>query len=130
GICPLDVTTGAPLEKRSILIKPTHSKVSEFCTQLTGLTQKQVLNKGTTLEKACALLEREYLSKKRLWASYGDYDRNHFIRQCEAAKIAYPFSPGHINVKSLVGIVHALPYEVGLTRALEMLGMEMEGQHH
>ncbi len=130
GLCPLDVASGEPLEKRSILVKPKNSKVSEFCTQLTGLTQKQVMNKGTTLEKACSLLEREYLSKKRLWASYGDYDRNQFIRQCEAAKISYPFSPGHINVKSLVGLVHVLPYEVGLVRAMEMMDLEMEGQQH
>lgn len=130
GICPLDVATGERLEKRSILVKPQRSKVSEFCTELTGLTQKQLHKRGTSFEKACALLEREYLSKKRLWASYGDYDRNQFKRQCEAARVGYPFSPGHINVKSLVGVVHALPYEVGLTRALEMMGLEMEGTQH
>ncbi len=130
GVCPLDVATGMPLEKRSILVRPERSKVSEFCTELTGLTQKQVTNKGISFERACALLEREYLSKKRLWASYGDYDRNQFERQCEARGVTYPFSPGHINVKSLVGVVHALPYEVGMTRALEMMGIEMEGIQH
>ncbi|MBZ0296808.1 MAG: exonuclease domain-containing protein [Anaerolineae bacterium] len=130
GICPLDVATGERLEKRSVLVKPEKSKVSEFCTQLTSLTQKQVVHKGISFEKACALLEREYLTKKRLWASYGDYDRNQFKRQCEKRGIAYPFSPGHINVKSLVGIVHALPYEVGMAKAMEMMNLELEGIHH
>lgn len=130
GVCPLDVATGERLEKRSILVKPETSKISEFCTQLTGLTQKQVNQKGISFEKACALLEREYLTKKRVWASYGDYDRNQFKRQCEARGVTYPFSPGHINVKSLVGIVHALPYEVGMSRAMEMMHLELEGTHH
>jgi inhibitor of KinA sporulation pathway (predicted exonuclease) len=130
GLCRLDVASGERLEKRSILVRPTRSRVSEFCTQLTGLTQKQLHTKGISFERACILLEREYLSKKRLWASYGDYDRNQFRRQCDVMGVAYPFSPGHINVKSLVGIVHALPYEVGLVRAMEMMGLELEGTHH
>jgi inhibitor of KinA sporulation pathway (predicted exonuclease) len=129
GICPLDVTTGERLEKRSILIKPERSRVSEFCTQLTSLTQKQV-NKGISFAQACKLLEREYNSKKRIWASYGDYDRTLFQRQCEAFDVSYPFSSSHINVKSLFGIIHALPYEIGMARALAMCGLGVEGQHH
>ena len=130
GVCPLDVVTGDLLEKRSILVRPERSKVSEFCTELTGLTQKQVMNKGLPFNKACALLEREYGSKKRMWASYGDYDRNQFERQCEARGVSYPFSSSHMNVKSLVGVIYALPYEVGMLRALEIMGIEMEGTLH
>jgi inhibitor of KinA sporulation pathway (predicted exonuclease) len=129
GICPLDVMTGERLDKRSILVKPENSKVSEFCSQLTSLTQKQV-DKGLSFRKACALLEREYGSKKRVWASYGDYDRSLFVRQCEARDVDYPFGASHINVKSLFGIMHCLPYEIGMARALAMLGMELEGRHH
>ena len=65
GICPLDVATGERLEKRSILVKPECSRVSEFCTQLTSLTQKQVDQRGHQLcDKACARLEREYRLEK------------------------------------------------------------------
>jgi inhibitor of KinA sporulation pathway (predicted exonuclease) len=130
GICPVDVATGDRLEKDSILIKPTHSRVSEFCTQLTSLTQKQVDKNGISFARACALLERDYGSKKRVWASYGDYDRNLFQRQCDARDVHYPFSAGHINVKSLFGIMHALPYEVGMARAMAMCALEIEGLHH
>ncbi len=129
GICPVDVVSGERLEKRSLIVKPEQSRVSEFCTQLTSLTQNQV-NKGMTFAAACALLEREYGSKKRVWASYGDYDRTLFQRQCAARAVNYPFSPSHINVKSLFGIMHALPYEIGMARALTMCGYELEGRHH
>jgi inhibitor of KinA sporulation pathway (predicted exonuclease) len=129
GLCTVDVASGERLEKRSILVKPERSKVSEFCTELTTLTHKQV-NKGLSFEQACALLVREYSSKKRIWASYGDYDRTLFQRQCETRRVSYPFSDGHINVKSLFAIVHALPFEVGMMRALEILELEPEGTHH
>lgn len=130
GICTLDVLTGERLKKRSILVKPEQSKVSEFCTQLTGLTKKQVNKNGITFAKACAVLEREFVSRKRIWASYGDYDRTIFQRQCGARGVEYPFSAGHINVKSLFALFYALPYEVGMTRALEILGRELEGTQH
>jgi inhibitor of KinA sporulation pathway (predicted exonuclease) len=130
GVCTLDVNSGERLDKRSILVKPERSKVSEFCTELTGLTQKQVLGKGIAFDKACALLERDFSTKRRIWASYGDYDRNLFQRQCEARGVSYPFNDGHINVKSLFALVHCLPFEVGMVRALEMLDLELEGTHH
>jgi inhibitor of KinA sporulation pathway (predicted exonuclease) len=129
GLCLLDIASGQRLEKRSILVKPTRSKVSEFCTQLTTLTPKEV-KKGVSFEQACAILEQEYLSKRRIWASYGEYDHDLFRRQCESRRVSYPFSKGHINVKTLFAIMHALPYEVGMVRALEIMGLELEGTHH
>jgi inhibitor of KinA sporulation pathway (predicted exonuclease) len=130
GLCVLEVASGERLEKRSILVKPEKSRVSEFCTELTSLTQKQLNKEGISFRQACALLEREYSARKRVWASYGDYDRSLFQQQCDVRGIEYPFSSGHINVKSLFGIMHALPYEVGMTRALQMCDLELEGRHH
>jgi len=129
GVCLVDIASTQRLEKRSILVKPERSKVSEFCTELTTLTPKMV-NKGVSFEQACLILEREYLSKRRAWASYGDYDRSLFQHQCETHKVQYPFSNSHINVKTLFAIMQALPYEVGMTRALEIMGLELEGTHH
>ena len=130
GLCVLDVARGERLHRRSILVRPERSKISEFCTQLTSLTRKQVNKEGISFRQACALLEREYVSRKRIWASYGDYDRLLFLRQCEARRVDYPFSTGHLNIKSLFGIMHALPYEIGMARALQMAGLPLEGRHH
>lgn len=129
GICLLDIASAERVEKRSIIVKPKRSKVSEFCTELTTLTPKDV-NKGISFEQACAILERDYLSKRRAWASFGDYDRSLFQHQCKTFGVPYPFSASHINVKTLFAIMHALPYEVGMTRALEIMGLELEGTHH
>src|SRR5215218_10147223 len=100
GICPLEVSTGRRLERRSILVKPERSTVSPFCTRLTTLTQEQV-DGGIPFRQACAMLRETYLTKDRVWASYGDYDRRQFERQCQARAVGYPFGPGHLNVKIL-----------------------------
>ena len=129
GICTLDVATGERREKRSLLVKPERSQVSPFCTQLTTLTQEQV-DQGISFAEACTILQRDYLSHERVWASYGDYDRAQFERQCRARQIEYPFGSRHINVKTLFALVYGLPREVGMARALEVAGIALEGTHH
>lgn len=117
------------MEKESILVKPEHSKVSQFCTELTTLTQAQV-EQGITFTEACLILKKKYLSKERIWASYGDYNRWQFERQCQSRNISYPFGSRHINVKNLLAIIHVLPQEGGMAQALELLNIPLEGTHH
>lgn len=129
GLCLLETASGIRHSKRSILVRPERSTVSPFCTQLTGLTQEQV-EQGISFAEACALLQSEYRSHQRVWASYGDSDRLRFEKSCQERQIAYPFAPRHINVKILFALVHALPREVGMAHALQVLGMPLEGTHH
>src|SRR5689334_6339207 len=46
GLCAVDLRTLERLEKRSIMVKPVRSRVSEFCTSLTTLTNDDVVNAG------------------------------------------------------------------------------------
>jgi len=129
GVAPLDIFSGRQLEKESILVRPEHSTVSKFCTRLTTLT-REVVESGISFQDACILLREKYLTRKRTWASYGDYDRRQFKRQCRLYEIAFPFGPSHINVKNLFAIVNGLPREVGMAEALRYLNLPLEGTHH
>ena len=55
GVCLLDTETLAIEDNRGILVKPTRSKVSEFCTKLTSLTQEMV-DDGVSFAESCATL--------------------------------------------------------------------------
>jgi len=129
GLCVLDVASGQRLETRSILVRPEHSTISDYCTRLTTLTQQEV-DQGLSLPAACHLLSDKYRSQERLWASYGDYDREQFQRSCAAHGVEYPFGSGHINVKSLFAVIHNLKREVALDEAMEMMGWPLEGILH
>jgi len=129
GVCLLDVKTCQRSHKQSILVRPELSQVSPFCSRLTTLTQEQV-GQGHTFMEACAQLRRDYQPHDFGWASYGDYDRVQFQRQCEARSIPYPFSRTHLNVKNLLAIGLNLPHEVSLDRGLALLGLPLEGTHH
>lgn len=129
GICPIDIASGDLLEKESILVKPDRSRVSEFCTQLTTLTQEQV-NGGVSFEDACGILRKKYRVHQRIWASYGEFDKNLFQKQCNRRSLRYPFSNRHVNVKTWFALMNALEREVGMDGALELLKIPLEGTHH
>lgn len=129
GLCTVDLKTLVRTEKRSILIKPVQSVISEFCTQLTTLTPDMFEQAGS-LADAAKMLKNEYASKDRLWASWGDYDRRQFERVCQEQGVGYSFGPSHQNVKSLFATATGISHEVGLDGAFERLGLEMEGTHH
>jgi inhibitor of KinA sporulation pathway (predicted exonuclease) len=129
GLCVLDVASGERLDNPSILVRPTTSTVSEYCTRLTTLTQEEI-DGGISLGEACQILRTDYQSEKRLWASYGDYDRKQFERDCRVHGIDYPFGAGHLNVKSLFAAVHNLRQEVSLDKAMDMMGWPLIGTLH
>ncbi len=129
GLCTVDVKTAERLEKKSILIKPQRSKISDYCTALTTLTPGMFEDAGT-LSDATRALKKEYFSKERLWASWGDYDRRQFERVCKAAKVGYPFGISHLNVKTLFATALGHDHELGLDAAYERLGWTLEGTHH
>lgn len=129
GLCRVDLKTLKRTEKRSILIKPIRSTVSEFCTKLTTITPNMLADAGT-LADAVKILKKEYSCKDRLWASWGDYDRRQFERVCRDQNVGYPFGPSHLNVKSLFAAAIGSSHELGLDGAYEHLGLEMTGTHH
>lgn len=129
GVCVLDVQSGERVDKRSILVQPEHSEVSAYCTELTSLTPRKVRD-GMTFERACHILERKFKTHERVWASYGNYDRRQFERQCAERGVRYPFNATHLNVKTMLALMHGLSREVGLKHALDLLHIPLYGRHH
>lgn len=132
GVCIVCMAKLAPISKESILVQPQNSAISNFCTNLTTITQEIVDKDGMSFREACSLLRSKYNSNNRLWASWGDYDRRQFERQCKKTcyNAQYPFGPTHINFKNLFAITMGLSREVGMGEALKLLGMDLEGTHH
>ena len=129
GVCRLRPSNWERYDKRSLIVKPERSTVSPFCTALTSLTQEQV-DQGISFAAACAILEKEYKTRQRIWASYGDFDRQMFERQCAAQNIPYPFSATHLNIKSLYTLLRGLRHDVGMVQAMNLLELPLEGTHH
>lgn len=130
GVCLLDIRTGEISENRGILVKPERSEISLFCTELTTITPQMIEEEGIAFKEACQILQDQYLSQGRPWASFGAYDQKQFQKQCTAMNIAYPFGPSHINVKTLFALKKKLGHEKGMSAALSLLKIPLEGTHH
>lgn len=129
GVTTLDFATLQRVEKRTLMVKPARSKVSEFCTKLTTITPEMVANAGS-LADACATLRTELKSRDRLWASWGNYDRKQFQENCDALGAPYPFGSDHLNAKSLYSLLRGKQRSPGMAEALDVLGIPLEGTHH
>jgi inhibitor of KinA sporulation pathway (predicted exonuclease) len=129
GLTVVDLDSRRRLAKHRILVRPERSTVSAFCTELTGLTQDEV-DGGVSFPEACGLLVTEHQADRLPWASWGDYDRKQFLRQCEGRGIAYPFSSEHSNAKARFAELRGLKRRPYMALALEIAGLPQEGRLH
>ncbi|MFK4101990.1 exonuclease domain-containing protein [Streptomyces sp. NPDC019531] len=129
GLTVVDLTTAERIARHRVLVRPARSEVSDFCTELTGLTQEEV-DGGLPFGEACRMLAAEHASGARPWASWGDYDRHQFTRQCGATRTPYPFGRRHTNAKAVFTEAHGLRKRPGMAQALEIAGLPLEGRHH
>jgi inhibitor of KinA sporulation pathway (predicted exonuclease) len=129
GVCRLEVASLARGARDSLLVRPTRSTVSPYCTALTTLTADQV-GAGLPFAEACATLAARHGTEQRAWASWGDFDRRLFEQQCARQEVPSPFGVTHLNVKHLFAVVRALPRELGMREAMELAGLPHTGTHH
>jgi inhibitor of KinA sporulation pathway (predicted exonuclease) len=129
GLTVVDLDARVRLAKHRILVRPERSQVSAFCTELTGLTQAEV-DTGVAFAEACRLLADEHRADSRPWASWGDYDRKQFERQCQATGTRYPFGARHVNAKLRFTEARGLRRRPGMAQALQIAGLPLEGRHH
>jgi inhibitor of KinA sporulation pathway (predicted exonuclease) len=129
GVTVVDIVSRVRVSRHRMVVRPERSTVSAFCSRLTGLTQAEV-ESGTGFTEACRTLAMQHAAGERGWASWGDYDRKQFLRQCEATSTDYPFGRRHTNAKAVFATAFNLPRPVGMARALDIVGLPLEGRHH
>lgn len=110
-----------------LFVRPKTSVISEYCTDHCGIDSELIEEEGVDFEDACSTIERKYKSKNLVWATYGDFDKILFEKQCEKNNIRYPFNTRHLNVKILIPIICNLKEEVGLKRGVKISNIEQYG---
>jgi len=130
GIVEFNLPSGSISSKIGHNIRPQYSEVSEFCTELTGITAEELEGEKNFSQVYDMIKERFPHLKNYTWASYGDYDRKHFKEMSDLHKRPYLFGRTHINIKNLFALKWGLKKEVGMRKALNILNKELVGQHH
>ena len=120
-----------------------NKKLSEFCTNLTGITNDMVTGKpnlAQTIELVDKWIKshpelKEYqgnqLKRNFTFLTCGDWDLKEMLpNQCQKLNITYPeYLKSWINVKKAY-FKSIGTYPKGLTTMLEDLNLKLDGRHH
>ncbi|WP_106403221.1 3'-5' exonuclease [Actinocorallia populi] len=129
GVCVVDLASGTRAARDRLLVRPARSRVSPFCTALTGLTEDEVAT-APTFAQACDRLRQVHGSDSRPWASWGTFDLGLFTVQCARDGVTYPFSDDHIDAKAVFAAAHGLTRRPSRPEALRLAGLSGEGTEH
>jgi len=123
------------LEKRDdfrefdCFIRPVRNPtLSDFCKNLTSITQENVDGAETFPVAFLKFLEWAGDPGEYTFASWGGYDKWQFENDCTYHKIEYPFKD-HFNIKRYFSKAHRNK-KYGLSRAVRLSGLEFAGTHH
>ena len=128
GITSIDLSIRRIIESESILVIPTQSNISEYCTKLTGITEDDIINRGISFKEAMLYLNKKYKLQKNMWGSWGKYDDRMFIKQCERENVQYFFNNLHLNIKAL--FVYKYGFSSSIVKAMNFLQLPFEGRWH
>lgn len=131
GAVMVGAATLKPVDEFATFVRPVrYPRLTEFCLSLTSVTQHQV-NEGVGLAEAISQL-RQWAERYPgyLFCSWGDYDRNQILRECQHNEISYPFSDGHLNLKRQFSERQGSKKRFGMAEALHKVGLPLDGTHH
>jgi len=130
GVVSLNLDSGEIEDEKGIIVKPTNSKISWFCTELTSIDNNLIRKEGIHFNEACQILIENYNSKNLPWASWDSFDKKHFLKDCKHKKIDYPLSDNHINLQPLFTKFTKEKQHFGVKNALNYLDLDFEGFQH
>lgn len=129
GIIEVDTKDLSISRKRQLFIKPKFSDISNYCTQLTGITHKKSKSHGLDFPKACRILESKYGTKNKLIFGWGE--DNFALQQCsELHGVDNPISGNYVNLSAVYSLFNKTNEKINLKKACELEGIEWEGQEH
>lgn len=121
---------GEALDTLRVVVQ-TEIPITPFCAKLTGISQSDV-DAGLTYAQAMeALAEFAAKYSDQVWASWGVSDCHSLEIDCEKHSVENPLSGWtHRNLKKEFVKARRAKPQMGLTKALEIAGFEMDGRHH
>lgn len=109
-----------------------HPMLSDFCKQLTSISQVDVNQADEFPEVIEDFQDWIGLNddEEYLLCSWGFFDRSALIKDCLLHNLESSWAKQHINLKHQYPRIKNIAREVGLSKALKMEGYEFEGTQH
>lgn len=114
------------------IVKPLkHPRLSDFCIQLTSITQEMV-DEGSYFPEALKNFQDWITSfeDETVLCSWGFYDRNQFISDCELHHQPTDWIEPHFSIKHQYAKIKSLRRACGMKTALNIENFTLDGTHH
>lgn len=119
GVVEVDMINRSISRKKMMYVKPETSEVSKFCTELTGITKKQVYKQGLSYDKAIEVLNSKFGFKNKTVFAWG--------RDNQAFKEGIN---NYINFSALYSMIKMTEKKFNLEEALREENIPFEGKAH
>ena len=130
GACATDNSHNIISEFQAFIRPVRHTVLTEFCTSLTAISQLQV-NTAKEFPNICRQFKKWiWLHENPIFCSWGAYDKNQLLQDCEYHKMQFPFGGNYTNLKTEYADVIKSKRSFGLGQALRNSGISFEGTPH
>ncbi|MEM9456768.1 MAG: 3'-5' exonuclease [Myxococcota bacterium] len=127
GAVLVDRETLEPQGEFQTFVRPViHPQITEFCTELTSITQDNV-DGAPRFAQAMAELS-QWLPRPVTMASWGAYDHNQFRTEARRRRVTLPWGNDHFNIKE--AFAKRFGRRMGVSGALRRVGLTFDGRAH
>lgn len=98
-------------------IKNEYDEITEYNTNLTGITQEILDNKGIPFSKACKLIKTRFGTLNKTWFAWGCGDFNRMQADCILKNTENPMSNNYINFAEIYALNKSISRNISLKKA-------------
>jgi inhibitor of KinA sporulation pathway (predicted exonuclease) len=129
GITEIDSDTFERTRSGLWYVRNEFSVVSDYCTELTGISQSTLRKQGRSLKEVAGSILKTFGPMNKPWIAWGS-DKDAIERDCVAKGVPMFFSEAFYNAGLLYSIASGEGKAVGLAEAARRLGIGFEGREH
>lgn len=131
GAVMVAVEKWQPVEEFQSFVRPViHPELTDFCTQLTGISQEDVASAPPFPEVLVRFHAWSQRFEPLVFGSWGNYDKKQFQQDCEYHHCAFPITAPHVNLKAQSSKQLGLRKRHGMSAALKIAKLDLIGAHH
>ncbi len=111
-------------------VRPVRSEVSEYCTEITGITPGILKREGRPLGEVLRTIAKDWGAGRKSLLAWGS-DWHAIDAECREAGCDNPFpADGAVNVGQVFSLLHGSETRLGMYAALQAAGIEPVGDRH
>ncbi len=120
-----------PISEFARFVHPVrHQTLSDFCTELTTITQADVDEAEPFYQVAAEMALWAAEHEISWWGSWGKYDRSQLTQDVQFHRVPDPLPQPHFNIKEAFTARQSIKRRLGLGGAVKLAGLEFEGTAH